>query len=142
MPSSIRTEAVLLPPASGLISRLSRATVRVSAPAPTVQTATPGVTIFARRVIGMLTLGIFRDISIERFTLQLRGEGTNAFNLVSLNAPTANLASTLDGKITLRRQSPPDSGGRPAYLLTWSLGVAPKMTSTAAQANRLSSASF
>ena len=45
-------------------------------------------------------LGIFRDISIERFTLQIRGEATNAFNLVSLNAPTANLASTLDGKIT------------------------------------------
>jgi hypothetical protein len=45
-------------------------------------------------------LGIFRNISIERFTLQLRGEATNAFNLVSLNAPTANLASSLDGKIT------------------------------------------
>jgi hypothetical protein len=45
-------------------------------------------------------LGIFRDISIERFTLQIRGEATNAFNLVSLNAPTASLASTLDGKIT------------------------------------------
>ncbi len=45
-------------------------------------------------------LGIFRDFSIERFTLQIRGEATNAFNLVSLNAPTANLASALDGKIT------------------------------------------
>ncbi len=45
-------------------------------------------------------LGIFRDISIERFTLQIRGEATNALNLVSLNAPTASLASTLDGKIT------------------------------------------
>ena len=45
-------------------------------------------------------LGIFRNISIERFTLQIRGEATNAFNLVSLNAPTANLASTLNGKIT------------------------------------------
>jgi hypothetical protein len=45
-------------------------------------------------------LGIFRNISFERFTLQLRGEATNAFNLVSLNAPTANLASSLDGKIT------------------------------------------
>jgi hypothetical protein len=45
-------------------------------------------------------LGIFRDITVERFTLQLRGEATNAFNLVSLNAPTANLASPLNGKIT------------------------------------------
>ncbi len=48
-------------------------------------------------------LGIFRNISFERFTLQLRGEATNAFNLVSLNAPTANLASSLNGKITCRR---------------------------------------
>jgi hypothetical protein len=47
-----------------------------------------------------IDLGIFRDISIERFTLQIRGEATNAFNLVSLNAPTANLASTINGHIT------------------------------------------
>ncbi len=47
-----------------------------------------------------IDLGIFRDISLERFTLQIRGEATNAFNLVSLNAPTANLASSLNGKIT------------------------------------------
>jgi archaellum component FlaG (FlaF/FlaG flagellin family) len=47
-----------------------------------------------------IDLGIFRNISFERFTLQLRGEATNAFNLVSLNAPTANLASSLNGKIT------------------------------------------
>jgi hypothetical protein len=45
-------------------------------------------------------LGIFRNVSFERFTLQLRGEATNAFNMVSLNAPTANLASSLNGKIT------------------------------------------
>jgi hypothetical protein len=46
-------------------------------------------------------LGIFRDIGFERgINLQIRGEATNAFNLVSLNAPTANLASPLDGKIT------------------------------------------
>jgi hypothetical protein len=45
-------------------------------------------------------LGVFRNIRFERFTLQLRGEATNAFNLVSLNAPTANLASSLNGKIT------------------------------------------
>ena len=47
-----------------------------------------------------IDLGVFRNISFERFTLQLRGEATNAFNLVSLNAPTANLASTLNGQIT------------------------------------------
>ncbi len=47
-----------------------------------------------------IDLGIFRNINVERFTLQLRGEATNAFNLVSLNAPTANLASSLNGKIT------------------------------------------
>ncbi|QNI34317.1 carboxypeptidase regulatory-like domain-containing protein [Alloacidobacterium dinghuense] len=47
-----------------------------------------------------IDLGVFRNISFERFTLQLRGEATNAFNMVSLNAPTANLASTLNGKIT------------------------------------------
>ena len=32
--------------------------------------------------------------------MQLRGEATNAFNMVSLSAPTANLASTLNGHIT------------------------------------------
>jgi hypothetical protein len=32
--------------------------------------------------------------------LQLRGEATNAFNMVSLSTPTANLASSLNGKIT------------------------------------------
>jgi hypothetical protein len=46
-------------------------------------------------------LGIFRDISFERgLKLQLRGEATNAFNMVSLSAPTANLASSLNGRIT------------------------------------------
>jgi len=48
-----------------------------------------------------IDLGLYRDIRFERgFTLQIRGEATNAFNLVSLNAPTASLASSLDGKIT------------------------------------------
>jgi Carboxypeptidase regulatory-like domain len=46
-------------------------------------------------------LGIFRDIHFgERLTFQLRGEATNVFNMVSLNNPTANLASSLNGKIT------------------------------------------
>jgi hypothetical protein len=48
-----------------------------------------------------IDLGLFRDIRFERgLTLQVRGEATNVFNLVSLNAPTANLASALNGKIT------------------------------------------
>lgn len=36
-------------------------------------------------------LGLFRDIALERgMVFQLRGEATNAFNLVSLNAPSAS----------------------------------------------------
>jgi outer membrane receptor protein involved in Fe transport len=45
-------------------------------------------------------LGIFRDFKIrERMTLQFRGEFTNAFNLVNLSGPTANLNSNLFGTI-------------------------------------------
>ncbi len=48
-----------------------------------------------------LDLGIFRDIHIrESLIFQLRGEATNVLNMVSLNNPTANLASSLNGKIT------------------------------------------
>jgi len=48
-----------------------------------------------------IDLGILRDIRLrEGIALQLRGEATNAFNMVSLNNPTANLASSLNGKIT------------------------------------------
>jgi len=47
-----------------------------------------------------IDLGVFRDFHFERFVFQLRGEATNAFNMVSLNAPTANLASSIDGQIT------------------------------------------
>jgi hypothetical protein len=48
-----------------------------------------------------IDLGIFRDIPLhEGIKLQLRGEAVNAFNLVSLGSPTANLASGIDGKIT------------------------------------------
>lgn len=46
-------------------------------------------------------LGLFRDFRFwEGVTFQLRGEATNVFNLVNLNNPTANLASSLNGKIT------------------------------------------
>jgi hypothetical protein len=48
-----------------------------------------------------IDLGLFKDIRLgERYTFQLRGEATNAFNLVSLNAPTASLSSGNNGKIT------------------------------------------
>ena len=48
-----------------------------------------------------IDLGIFRDFHFERgIVFQLRGEATNAFNLVSLNAPTASLSSGNNGKIT------------------------------------------
>jgi hypothetical protein len=53
------------------------------------------------RPVSDIDLGVFRDFHfLERYTLQLRGEATNAFNLVSLNAPTANLKSALNGQIT------------------------------------------
>lgn len=45
-------------------------------------------------------LGLFRDFRIrERIQLQFRAELTNAFNLVSLQAPTATLNSSLFGQI-------------------------------------------
>jgi len=47
-----------------------------------------------------IDLGLFRDFKFDRFVFQLRGEATNAFNLVSLNAPTASLSSPIDGQIT------------------------------------------
>jgi hypothetical protein len=48
-----------------------------------------------------IDLGLFRDFKFERgIVFQLRGEATNAFNLVSLNAPTASLSSANNGKIT------------------------------------------
>ena len=46
-------------------------------------------------------LGLFRDFHFERgIVFQIRGEATNAFNLVSLNAPTSTLSSGLNGHIT------------------------------------------
>jgi hypothetical protein len=48
-----------------------------------------------------IDLGVFRDIHFgEGITFQLRGEATNAFNIVSLSAPTATLSSSLNGHIT------------------------------------------
>lgn len=48
-----------------------------------------------------IDLGLLRDFHFERgMVFQLRGEATNAFNLVSLNGPTATLSSGNDGKIT------------------------------------------
>jgi hypothetical protein len=46
-------------------------------------------------------LAIFHDFQFERgINLQIRGEATNVFNLVSLGAPNASLASTQFGWIT------------------------------------------
>jgi hypothetical protein len=46
-------------------------------------------------------LGISRDFRFERgIGLRLRADATNAFNMVSLNAPTASLSSGNNGKIT------------------------------------------
>jgi len=48
-----------------------------------------------------IDLGILRDFQFERgITFQLRGEATNAFNIVSLSNPTASLSSGNNGKIT------------------------------------------
>jgi Carboxypeptidase regulatory-like domain len=48
-----------------------------------------------------IDLGVLRDFRFaERYTFQLRGEATNAFNMVSLNAPTATLSSASVGQIT------------------------------------------
>jgi hypothetical protein len=46
-------------------------------------------------------LAILRDIHLNRgFVFQIRGEAINAFNLVSLSAPTANMNSATNGAIT------------------------------------------
>ena len=48
-----------------------------------------------------IDLGVFKSFQFERgVAFQLRGEATNVFNLVSLNNPTASLASGTYGKIT------------------------------------------
>jgi hypothetical protein len=48
-----------------------------------------------------LDIGVLRDFNFtERYTLQLRGEATNALNMVSLNTPTASLSSGSNGQIT------------------------------------------
>lgn len=48
-----------------------------------------------------IDLGISRDFSFEHgIGLQFRADATNAFNMVSLNPPTASLSSGNNGKIT------------------------------------------
>jgi hypothetical protein len=48
-----------------------------------------------------IDLGIFRTFSFEHgIAFQFRAEATNAFNMVSLANPTANLSSGNNGKIT------------------------------------------
>ena len=43
-------------------------------------------------------LGLFRDFQLEKITFQLRGEATNAFNLVSLNTPGSSGPPPADGQ--------------------------------------------
>jgi hypothetical protein len=46
-------------------------------------------------------IGIYRNIPIsEKVKMQIRGEATNAFNLVNLGTPTATLSSSINGQIT------------------------------------------
>jgi hypothetical protein len=46
-------------------------------------------------------IGLYRNFVLPRkLTFQLRGEATNAFNLVNLGIPTATVLSPSDGKIT------------------------------------------
>ena len=48
-----------------------------------------------------IDLGLLRDIRFaDRYILQLRGEATNVFNMVSLNSPSASLSSASVGQIT------------------------------------------
>ncbi len=50
-------------------------------------------------------MGIFKDFSLrERTKLQVRGEFTNIFNLVSLNAPNSTLTAATFGQITTARE--------------------------------------
>ena len=61
---------------------------------------TSGRNIVSGPGIRNVDLGIFRNLKIlERIQLQARAELTNAFNLVSLNNPTAVLTSSLFGQI-------------------------------------------
>jgi hypothetical protein len=45
-------------------------------------------------------MGVYRNVNIlDRTVLQLRLEGTNLFNMVSLSSPNTTLTSSLFGKI-------------------------------------------
>lgn len=69
-------------------------------PAPTGQDGASGRNILDEPGLKTFDLGIFRDFSLrENMKLQVRSEMTNAFNIVNLNAPTANLNSAAVGTI-------------------------------------------
>lgn len=64
-----------------------------------------------------IDLGLFRDFRFERgLVFQIRGEATNAFNLISLSAPTAALTSGNDRKLS-RPPAPSDPGRSAADFL-------------------------
>jgi hypothetical protein len=71
---------------------------------PTGTDGTAGRNIIDEPGRKVFDIGIFRDFRMtERLTMQFRGEMTNAFNIVNLSAPTANLNSPAFGTIRTAR---------------------------------------
>jgi hypothetical protein len=69
-------------------------------PAPVGQDGNSGRNILDGPGVRNVDLALFRDFAIrEGMKLQFRAEMTNAFNLVSLSAPTSNLNSAIVGQI-------------------------------------------
>jgi hypothetical protein len=62
-------------------------------------------------------LGLLRDFHFENMTFQIRGEATNAFNLVSLNAPgSSGVANTVGGTPTSSTFGKITSAGTPRLI--------------------------
>ena len=95
-PSSCRSRVVQH---CRLYSQTDRACPAASV--PEAQTEIRHVTPCVGRDTECVIWGSFATSTFgEGLTFQLRGEATNVFNMVSLNNPTANLASSLNGKIS------------------------------------------
>ena len=63
-------------------------------------------------------MGLFGTLRLmERVQLQVRAEGTNMFNLVSLSAPTATLSSSIFGQIRWSRYAAGTDGAAPDLLI-------------------------
>lgn len=62
-------------------------------------------------------LGILRDFRFEGMTFQIRGEATNAFNMVSLNGPASSgVANTVGGTPTSSTIGKITSAGTPRLI--------------------------